>query len=109
MKLVEAIRQKAEVLYQPIIGSTRFMSERYPERNYQKLTIKPYILIFRQIGQVVFVNRIFDTRQHPGKLDLQYFIGPFSSTQGPRTAGKAAFVFLLRQSSMRGNLCQPSQ
>lgn len=69
-ELVEAIRQKAEVLYQPIIGSTRFMSERYPERNYQKLTIKPYILIFRQIGQVVFVNRIFDTRQHPGKLDL---------------------------------------
>ena len=69
-ELVESIRQKADVLYQPVVGSTRFMSHRYPERNYQKLIIKPYILIFRQIGQVVFINRIFDTRQDPGKLDL---------------------------------------
>ncbi len=69
-ELVESIRQKVEVLYQTVIGSTRFMSERYPERNYQKLNIKPYILIFREIGQVVFINRIFDTRQDPGKLAL---------------------------------------
>ena len=39
-RLVESIRQKADVLYQPVIGSTRFFSERYPERNYQKLIIK---------------------------------------------------------------------
>ena len=69
-QLVENIRQKADVLYQPMIGSTRFFSERYPERNYQKLVIKPYVLIFRQIGQVVFINRVFDSRQDPGKLTL---------------------------------------
>lgn len=69
-KRVELIKIKAEVLRQPIIGSSRFISKRYPERNYQKLVIKPYILVFRQIGQVVFINRIFDTRQNPDKLDL---------------------------------------
>lgn len=69
-QLVESIRKKADVLYQPIIGSTRFVSRRYPERNYQKLVIAPYLLIFRQIGQVVFINRIFDSRQNPRKLDL---------------------------------------
>lgn len=69
-ELVEFIRRKADVLYQPIIGSTRFISRRHPERNYQKLVIAPYILIFRQIRQVVFINRIFDSRQDPGKLNL---------------------------------------
>lgn len=69
-ELIEYIRQKADVLYQPIMGSTRFLSRRHPERNYQKLVITPYILIFRQIGEVVFVNRIFDSRQDPGKLNL---------------------------------------
>jgi plasmid stabilization system protein ParE len=69
-ELVELIRQKADMLYHPIIGSTRFMSRRHPGRNYQKLVIAPYILIFRQIGQVVFVNRIFDGRQNPDKLNL---------------------------------------
>ena len=69
-ELVEHIRQKADVLYQPIMGSTRFLSRRHPERNYQKLVITPYLLIFRQVGEVVFVNRIFDSRQDPSKLDL---------------------------------------
>lgn len=69
-ELVELIRQKADVLYQPIIGSTRFISPRHPERNYQKLVIAPYILIYRQIGEVIFVNRIFDSRQDPNKLNL---------------------------------------
>lgn len=68
--LIENIRQKAEMLYQPVIGSTRFISRRYPERNYQKLIIKQYVMIFRQIGQVIFINRIFDSRQDPDKLDL---------------------------------------
>ena len=68
--LVEAIRDKADLLYQPVVGSTRFVSTRYPERNYQKLVVGPYLLIFRQIGQVVFVNRIFDSRQNPSKLEL---------------------------------------
>lgn len=70
LELVEQIRQKADVLCQPIIGCTRFLSRRHPERNYQKLVIAPYILVFRQIGQVVFVNRIFDSRQNPDKLNL---------------------------------------
>ena len=69
-QLVESIRQKAELLHRPVIGSTRFVSHRHPERNYQKLVIRPYVLIFRQIGQVVFVNRIFDSRQDPNKLKL---------------------------------------
>lgn len=69
-QLVESIRQKADMLHQSVIGSTRFISRRHPERNYQKLVIKPYILIFRQIGQVIFINRIFDSRQDPRKLDL---------------------------------------
>lgn len=69
-KLIEDIYRKADELYQPIIGSTRFVSERYPERNYQKLVIHPYMLIFRQIGQVVFINRIFDSRRDPSRLDL---------------------------------------
>ena len=69
-ELVDLIRQKADMLYQPVIGSTRFISRRHPERNYQKLVIAPYILIFRQIGQVIFVNRIFDSRQDPNKLNL---------------------------------------
>ena len=69
-ELVEHIRQKADVLYQPIMGSTRFLSRRHPERNYQKLVITPYLMIFRQVGEVVFVNRIFDSRQDPSKLDL---------------------------------------
>ena len=69
-QLVENIRQKADVLYRPIIGSTRFISSRYPKRNYQKLVIKPHMIIFRQIGQALFVNRVFDTRQNPDKLGL---------------------------------------
>lgn len=69
-ELVEHIRQKAETLYQPVIGSSRFISRRHPERNYQKLVITPYLLIFRQVGKVVFVNRIFDSRQDPSKLNI---------------------------------------
>jgi plasmid stabilization system protein ParE len=69
-ELVESIRRKADLLYRPIIGSTRLVSSRYPERNYQKLAAKPHIIVFRQIGQVVFINRIFDTRQSPDKLGL---------------------------------------
>jgi plasmid stabilization system protein ParE len=69
-ELVENIRQKADMLYQPIMGSTRFLSRRHPERSYQKLVIVPYLLIFRQVGEVVFINRIFDNRQDPSKLDL---------------------------------------
>ncbi len=69
-KLVESIRRKADFLYRPIIGSTRLVSSQYPERDYQKLIVKPHIIVFRQIGQVVFVNRVFDTRQNPDKLGL---------------------------------------
>ena len=69
-ELVEAIRQKAGMLYRSIIGSTRLISRRYPERNYQKLVIKSYVIVFRQIGQVIFINRIFDNRQDPDKLNL---------------------------------------
>lgn len=68
--LVEQIMQKADVLHQKIIGGTRFISKKFPTRNYQKLIIGHYLLIYRQIGEVVFVNRIFDSRRDPGKLDL---------------------------------------
>ena len=35
-----------------------------------ELVVKSYLIVFRQIGQVVFINRVFDSRQNSNKLDL---------------------------------------
>jgi plasmid stabilization system protein ParE len=49
-QLIELIKEKTEALQEPVTGSSRFISKRHPKRSYQKFVIKPYILIFRQIG-----------------------------------------------------------
>jgi plasmid stabilization system protein ParE len=68
--LIDRLVSKADVLYEKIPGGTRYISSRNPEINYQKLIYGYYLIIFREEGNKVFVNKVFDARQDPVKLKL---------------------------------------
>lgn len=44
---------------------SRYISERNPEINYKKLIEGCHIIIYRELGNIVYVNRVFDNRQNP--------------------------------------------
>lgn len=69
-ELIKKLIKKADVLYNPIPGGTRYISAKTPEINYQKLVEGHFIIIYREEGQNVYINRVFDTRKNPKKLDL---------------------------------------
>ena len=69
-KIIDSIMAKVEMLSNPIIGGTRYISNLHPEINYQKLIISDYLLIYREEGPKIFVNRVFDSRQDPKKVRL---------------------------------------
>jgi plasmid stabilization system protein ParE len=69
-RLIEHLVQRTEVLYNPLSGGTRYISQRTPEINYQKLVEGHFAIVYRQEGHLVYINRVFDTRQNPSKLDL---------------------------------------
>ena len=69
-RLIERLVEKTEVLYNPLSGGTRYLSEKTPETNYQKLVEGHFIIVYRQEGHLFYINRIFDTSQNPSKLDL---------------------------------------
>jgi plasmid stabilization system protein ParE len=68
--LIEGLVGKIDVLYQKIPGGTRYISDRNPEINYQKLIYSYYVIFYREEGNKVYVNKIFDARQNPEKLSL---------------------------------------
>jgi len=68
--LIENLVWKTEVLYNPISIGTRYISQKTPEINYQKLVEGHFIIVYRQEGHIFYINRVFDTRQNPLKLDL---------------------------------------
>lgn len=67
--LVEKLRKKADILYKTHTGGTRYISDLHPEINYKKLVAGDYIIIYREEGNQVWVNRVFGTKQDPGKLN----------------------------------------
>jgi plasmid stabilization system protein ParE len=69
-QLIERILEKADVLSNEIPGGTRYVSQITPQINYQKLILENQLIIFREDGNRLFVNRIFDARQDPKKLNL---------------------------------------
>jgi len=69
-KLVEDIIKKTDQLNHKISGGTRYISDLNPTVPYQKLVYKHYIIIYRVEENVVFINKIFDSRQNPKKLKL---------------------------------------
>ena len=46
------------------------MSNLQPDLNYQKLIEGNYMIIYREDDNRVYLNRIFDCRQDPRKLNL---------------------------------------
>lgn len=68
--LIEELVEKVDVLYQGISGGTRYISDRHPEINYQKLIYGYYLIFYREDGKRTYVNKIFDARQNPEKLIL---------------------------------------
>lgn len=68
--LIEKLLNKANLLYEKVIGGTRYISNIDPNINYQKLIFGYYLIIFREENNKVYVNKIFDARQDPDKLRL---------------------------------------
>lgn len=68
--LIEGLVEKVDVLYQKIPGGTRYISDRNPEINYQKLIYGCYLIFYREEGIRIYVNKIFDARQNPEKLKV---------------------------------------
>ncbi|HMP99652.1 MAG TPA: type II toxin-antitoxin system RelE/ParE family toxin [Cyclobacteriaceae bacterium] len=69
-ELIKSILEKTELLYGELTGGTRYISKLNPEIAYQKLILGNYIIIFRRAEEVIYVNKIFDARQNPSKLNL---------------------------------------
>lgn len=69
-QLIERLVKKADILYKGITGGTRYISDQHPEVNYEKLIYKYYLIIYRKAGDRIYVNRVFDARQDPNKLEL---------------------------------------
>jgi plasmid stabilization system protein ParE len=69
-QLIDRILEKADALSKKIAGGTRYISQIAPQINYQKLILENHLIIFREEGNRVFVNRVFDARQDPKKLNL---------------------------------------
>ena len=69
-RLIENLILKTEVLYHPISGGTRYISQKTPEIIHQKLVEGHFIIIYRNDRNIYYINRVFDTRQNPSKLDL---------------------------------------
>ncbi len=69
-RLIEGIIKKTEGLVKGISGGTRYVSDLHPGIPYQKPIFKHYLIIFRFEEGVVFINKIFDSRQYPEKLKI---------------------------------------
>lgn len=67
--IVETILEKADRLYQPIVGGTRYISSMNREIPYEKLVVGNFIIIYREEKNNLYVIRVFDTRQNPEKLN----------------------------------------
>ncbi len=65
--LIENIIKKTEQLSRKISGGTRYISDLNPSIPYQKLIYKYYLIVYRVEGNVVYINKIFDSRQNPKK------------------------------------------
>jgi plasmid stabilization system protein ParE len=68
--LVKKLIMKADILYKVHTGGTRYISNLHPEINYKKLIEGNYIIIYREEGKRVWINRVFCTKQDPDKLNL---------------------------------------
>jgi len=69
-ELIQKILEKVELLKRPVSGGTRYISDKRSNIPYQKLVFKNYLIIFRIIENLVYINKIFDCRQNPKKINL---------------------------------------
>lgn len=69
-ELIERLIEKAAILYKPISGGSRYISNLAPEINYQKLIFGNHLIIYREESNISYINRIFDARQDPSKIKL---------------------------------------
>jgi plasmid stabilization system protein ParE len=69
-KIIENIVKKADLLYQPVVGSTRFISSLNPEIEYLKLVYNQILIVYRIHQDTAYVIRIFDSRQDPKDIEL---------------------------------------
>ena len=67
---VKKIVSIGRVLEKKFVAASRYRSKIDPEKDYRKLVWKHYLIIFKQEGQMIFMNRVFDARQNPEKLKL---------------------------------------
>ncbi|GAB5524027.1 MAG: hypothetical protein Roseis2KO_18990 [Roseivirga sp.] len=70
-ELIKKIMEVASLLESKTIGSTKYVSDIHPEIDYQKLIWSHYLIIFRfESDDLIYINRVFDSRQNPSKLSL---------------------------------------
>ena len=69
-QIIEYIVKKVDLLYQPVIGSTRFISDLNPVLDYQKLVYNQTLIIYRIQQDTAFIIRVFDSRQDPKEIAL---------------------------------------
>ncbi len=51
------------------IGS-KYESRKHPNRNYRKIISSYHIIIYRIEKKIIYIHKVFDTRQNPSKLKV---------------------------------------
>ncbi|MFM9840281.1 MAG: type II toxin-antitoxin system RelE/ParE family toxin [Cyclobacteriaceae bacterium] len=69
-QLIEKLVLKTDILNNEVLSGTRYISNRKPEINYQKLVYGNYLIIYRVEENLIYIVRVFDARQDPAKLKL---------------------------------------
>ena len=69
-QMIEKLVLKTDILTNKILSGTRYISNRRPEVNYQKLIYGNHLIIYLETEERVEVIRVFDARQNPIKLKL---------------------------------------
>jgi plasmid stabilization system protein ParE len=69
-QIIERLVLKTDVLTNKVLSGTRYISNRKPEANYQKLIFGNYLIIYLIEEKLIKIIRVFDARQDPAKLRL---------------------------------------
>jgi toxin ParE1/3/4 len=69
-QIIERLVAKTDILTNEILSGTRYISNRKTEMEYQKLIHGNYLIVYRAEGNLIYINRVFDARQDPTKLEL---------------------------------------
>ena len=69
-EITERLVSIGKLLEKEFVTGVRHISAISPDTPYMKLIHSHYLIIFRKAGSVIYVNRIFDSRQNPEKLNI---------------------------------------